>query len=267
MNSKLETITQLVSGHMKAEVREGLRRRKREIEENLNDDAGEEIVKKIFKKKFEEIETRDSYEGVYEESFWDSWPKKMLPEKPEHWIDKDRLRKVARELNYRSWKMDALMRWLEEGADLGIERKESRMPTRGPNSKTAYQYGVRVIDAIREWVELGIAAGPFTEQEIMEMVEGGMEGIKIAPMSVTIKDNGKARICMNLSFPHTRQDEEIKEGVPASVNKGIDKRKFPAVMSTSRDIVDLLFKLGRGCSFAKIDWTSGRMEICRMGSQ
>ena len=62
---------------------------------------------------------------------------------------------------------------------------------------------------------------------------------------------------MNLSYPHMRKDEEIKEGVPASVNKGIDSSKFPAKMATSRDIVDILFRLGRRTHFAKIDWTAG----------
>ena len=92
----------------------------------------------------------------------------------------DKLQQLARELNYDSWKLSALVKWLEEGAELGIEHKESRMATRGPNSKSAKQYGVRVTDSIREWVEMGIAAGPFTEKDVEKMVEEGMEEIKVA---------------------------------------------------------------------------------------
>ena len=112
-------------------------------------------------------------------------------------------------------------------------------------------------DSIRDWLESGIAAGPFTEKEVKLMVEKGMPEIKVTPLSVAIKDNGKARICMNLSFPYAANNEEVEPGVACSVNKGIDISEYPAKMASSQDIVERLFELGWGCCFSKIDWTSG----------
>ena len=169
----------------------------------MNSDAGEELVKKVFKKKFKEIEDRESYAGDFGDEFWRSWPRKEMPTKAEHWISKEKLLELAKMLNYNSWKLKALVKWLDEGAELGIEHKESRMPTKGPNSRSAEAYGDRVTDSIREWIDMEIAAGPFTEGEVREMVKGGMEEIKITPMSVTIKDNGKARICKESSHVGT----------------------------------------------------------------
>ena len=176
---------------MGAEAREALVRRRNELEESMNLDVGEELVKKTFTKKYNDIQSRPSYEGEFEESWWEPWPKKELPTRAEHWIIKNNLIKLAEELNYNSKKLRRLIKWLEEGASLGIKVKESRMPTRGRNSKSAYKYGDRVTDAMRDWVEQGIAGGPFTEEEVGRMTRGNMEDIKVSPMSVKLKDNGK----------------------------------------------------------------------------
>ena len=82
----------------------------------MNSDAGEELVKKVFKKKFKEIEDRESYAGDFGDEFWRSWPRKEMPTKAEHWISKEKLLGLAKMLNYNSWKLKALVKWLDEGA-------------------------------------------------------------------------------------------------------------------------------------------------------
>ena len=242
---------------MNEAVRLKLRKRKRELEENMNLDVGPPLTKKVFKKKYQEVETRESYEGTYEEEFWSNWPRKELPERGEHWLDREGIETLARELNYDSHLLRQVLSWFDRGAPLGVKKAEARMPTRGKNSKSSYLYGDRMTDAVRDWVESGIAAGPFTKKEVELMVEKGMPEIKVTPLSVAIKDNGKARICMNLSFPHLAKDEEVKQGEACSVNRGIDVSEFPAKMASSRDIVERLFELGWSACFSKIDWTSG----------
>ena len=56
-------------------------------------------------------------------------------------------------------------------------------------------------------VHSGIAAGPFTRQELEAE---GLKEIKINPIQVRLKPNGKARIILDLSSPHF--DEEQPPG-------------------------------------------------------
>ena len=58
-----------------------------------------------------------------------------------------------------------------------------------------------------------------------------------------MKPNGKARIILNLS-----------RGKPVSVNEGIDKMEFPAVMSSTTAWIRIMIRCGKGCRFAKCDW-------------
>ena len=59
---------------------------------------------------------------------------------------------------------------------------------------------------------------------------------------------------MDLSWPHLKE-KELKPGVPTSVNQGIPKRKYPAKMAGTNDILRRLAEVGRDdIEFTKIDW-------------
>ena len=128
---------------MNEAVRSKLRKRKRELEENMTLDVGPPLAKKVFKKKYQDVESRESYEGVFEEKFWEHWPRKELPEKGEHWLDKEGLETLAKELRYDSHQLRQVLGWFDRGAPLGVKKAEARMPTRGKNSKSAFLYGDR----------------------------------------------------------------------------------------------------------------------------
>merc|ERR1711923_669463 len=121
---------------------------------------------------------------------------------------------------------------------------------------SAYEYGERVTDAIAEWVHSGIAAGPLTRQELEAE---GLKEIKINPIQVRLKPNGKARIILDLSSPHF--DEEQPPGTPLSVNAGINKEEYPAKMSNTASMLEVLDQVGAPAEFSKIDWVSAYKHL------
>ena len=70
----------------------------------------------------------------------------------------------------------------------------------------------------------GLMCGPFDAEELEQL--GGVGAIKVSPLGVQLKPNGKARVLQDLSSPHL--EEPNLEGTTAtSFNSGIDKRRYP----------------------------------------
>ena len=75
----------------------------------------------------------------------------------------------------------------------------------------------------------------------------------INPITVKLKPNGKARVCINMSAPYKKDSDP--PGTPSSVNSGIDISKFPATMSTTQSFLHSLMLAGSPAEMAKLDWT------------
>ena len=199
---------------------------KRRIDQYWSVDTPEPPPPAVAKKLFKNLKTRESYEGVYEEEWWEDFIRYDLPASVEHWVNKEKLKKEAEDADYRSEKLDLVMDWLENGVSLGCNKASARMPTERPNMASSYEWGEMMTDTIQSWCAMGIAAGPYTRAEL----EARGWKIKINPMQVRVKPNGKLRIILDLSAPHLQEWEE-KLGLPGSVNSGINKDDFRLFVS------------------------------------
>ena len=209
-------------------------------------------------KKNTNIPTRKSYKGNFEDNFWNNFTRRQLVKKPESWISGEKLRGLAKRLNYQNQaKVDKVAETLRKGADLGCVGS-ARLGTSMRNSPSAYEYGERLLDALEDWLKDDLAAGPFTKAELSKVFEG--EEVKVNPMAVRLKPNGKARIIIDMSSPHLGK-VDLTDNTPSSVNSGIDKEKFPAKMAGTKDVVEVFYNHGVGCVFCKADWTAAYKHV------
>ena len=110
---------------------------------------------------------------------------------------------------------------------------------------------------MEDWLQQDLCAGSLTKEELLENFE--WEEVTINPISVRLKPNGKARLIVDMSSPHLK-DVDLTRNIPSSVNSGIDKKSWPASMSTTRD-VNLLDVKGVGAVFCKSDWMAAYKHI------
>ena len=198
------------------------------------------LPRKIFKPKHD-LPVLDSYKGPAPEGYWDFFPScSTYP--GTSWIDPNKLSSLAREHGVHGDRLALAMQDLTLGADIGC-RGSARNPTRSTNAPSAYEFGAQVSDAIADWLVLGLAYGPVKEEDLPFSV-------KINGIMCKEKPNGSVRIILNLSAP---------EGL--SVNDGINKLDFPAVMSSTWKFVKALNLGGRGIYMVKIDWSSAYKHI------
>lgn len=125
---------------------------------------------------------------------------------------------------------------LEVGADIGCVGR-FREPSHSKNAPSAFEYAAEVTESIASWTAKGLVRGPLEENEVPANAK--INGIMCRP-----KPNGSARVILNLSAPKGR-----------SVNEGIDKKRFPATMSSTKKWVTILGRAGRGAWMVKCDWT------------
>lgn len=62
------------------------------------------------------------------------------------------------------------------------------------------------------------------------------------------------RLIVDMSFPHIRGKVNPEGDVPLSCNSTIDMKAFPAKMSSTKDILQILLRHGPGVAFCKQDW-------------
>ena len=197
--------------------------------------------KKVWVAKYD-LPKLKSYEGNFSEAFWGKWPvntmKMMMP--PQSWVSWKELEMLARAQGYNDRKrLVRTVERLKRGADIGC-RGRGRIPTVGENSESAFEYGDRVTDALREWVESELVVGPLRREEIPA-------GVSVSPIMVRLKPNGKARIILNFSHPYDRKDvpeEFYQETDPGSVNAGIKGEEYPAKMSSIQKFLCSLVQAG-----------------------
>ena len=79
-----------------------------------------------------------------------------MPETHHSWIDKEQVKKEAREVGYESIKLNKMMRWLEHGVNIGVTKTEARIETdRGANMESAYKYGEEFTDTLQSgWARM-----------------------------------------------------------------------------------------------------------------
>ena len=112
---------------------------------------------------------------------------------------------------------------------------------------------MRVADALQGWIKDGLCYGPLEEHELP------WDDVTVIPITVKLKPNGKARICIDMSAPYI--DTKSGETVPSSVNSGIDTDEFPTSMSSTKSFCESLMKAGCPGEMCKIDWNQVRLGI------
>jgi hypothetical protein len=196
--------------------------------------------KKIFTPKHP-LPTLNSYNGAANQDFWKAfptnhkWPGKSL-------INADALELLGSSLGIIDDRFMLVLNDIRYGASIGC-RGEARLPTRSKNAPSAFEFGPQVTDAIADWVVKGFAHGPVRPRDLPA-------GAKVAGMMCRQKPNGSVRIIQNLSSPKSR-----------SVNDGINKAEFPAVMSSTTQFIMVLNIAGPGALMVKIDWSDAYKHI------
>lgn len=206
----------------------------------------EQIPARQFVPKYPELDQLDSYRGDLGEQYWSKWPVVQFTRVPASWIDGDEMVRLARELKHPDMaRVSRVASWLKQGADLGA-RGAGRLPAEGVNQESCYEHGFEMLDALRAWTESKTVIGPLRREE-------APPGLRISPMSVEIKPNGRARVIIDMSWPHL-DDPQLDSQDPISVNSSIRKEDYPAFMVTSQDVLELLFLAGWKCFLSKCDW-------------
>ena len=191
---------------------------------------------KIFHPKKVLPPVRD-YRAAASQDFWEVFPSnlKKVGTSP---VSATRLRSWANAIGCSNWdRLNRVCKNLENGANIGC-KDPFREPSFSSNASSAYESGQEVTDSVADWVEQGIAAGPFDPKD-------RPASAKVNGMMCRIKPNGSARIILNLSAPKG-----------ASVNEGITAQEFPATMSSTTKWLEVLDRAGRRCNMAKVDWAA-----------
>jgi hypothetical protein len=195
---------------------------------------------KVFKPKHG-LPALADYRGKAPPGYWEKFPKcGKYPGKS--WIDPVKLMLLAKEHGVQGERLDKAMQDLRHGADIGC-KGAARGPTRSTNAPSAYEFGPQVSDAIADWVVKGLAYGPVKEEDLPR-------DVKVNGIMCKEKPNGSVRIINNLSSPAGK-----------SVNDGIDKADFPAVMSSTPKFVKAINVEGKDGYIMKIDWESAYKHI------
>ena len=214
-------------------------------------------LKAVFKPKYG-LPLLDSYRGVFKAGYWAKWTTRKFTKRSrdKSWVSASELRSLASRAGLRDHDLvDRVCNRLENGANTGVEGR-GRLPTIVPNSSTVYDNGYAVSDALQEGVEDGYLTGPYSKEEVVELVG---PDFTVNPLGCRPKPNGKQRIIVDASAPHDR-DECVPGWIwnpelPGSCNSTIDVAKFRARMSSVRKFITTLYRVGRGALVCKIDQT------------
>ena len=211
---------------------------------------------KPFKQKNPELGILNSYEGKFPDSYWAKWTRLELSEKATSWVNPELLREEAEAVGIDQHWIDTNCQRLIMGADIGC-RGQGRAPTRGKNSPTAAQEGVRLADSLQTWVKTGIVAGPFREEELP------WDDFTTSPLLCRRKPDNSVRVILDMSAPHVkdRPGKPVSQEEPRSVNDGINKKLFPTKMSSTLLVLDSVHKVGVPLEAIKVDWASAYKHL------
>jgi hypothetical protein len=196
---------------------------------------------KIFKPKYQ-LPLIEDYKAEAPAEFWEIFPDRE-PGAGHSLVSEQKLREAQMEAKLEAGPVfEAVCRDIREGADIGC-RGQFREQSGSSNAPSAFEYAAQVTDSIAAWVDKGFVFGPLNKDQLPP-------GAKVNGIMCRPKPNGSARVILNLSAPKGR-----------SVNEGIDKREFPATMSSTGKWIAVLNKAGRGAWMAKCDWAEAYKHL------
>ena len=180
------------------------------------------------------------------DNFWDQFPSLSWEDgqKIRSNINHKKLLELGLHYDYpRRGCLRAAVADIRDGASIGL-RDDSRIASRSTNAPSAIEHGDRVTDALAAWVEDGLAIGPYKNEDIPFVV------YRISGLMTKEKPNGSVRIIVNLS-----------KGDPISVNEGIECPELDTLMSSTTEWIRILWKIGKGGRFCKLDWSSAYKQM------
>ena len=134
------------------------------FEEAARAGAVPEVKQKVFKPKFPEIPVLEDYKAGGDQEFWSKFPANMS-EKIAPEFNAEALSRMVDRLGCSDRaRVDRVLTYLREGADIGC-RGEFRCSTNSRNASSAYESGKEVTDAIAGWIADKYAYGPVAEEE------------------------------------------------------------------------------------------------------
>ena len=202
----------------------------------------EEPEMKKFKPKNPEIPKLGNYKTKAPEWYWDLFPQNEA-DRAQSKINPDKLREMALDCGYKNVKhLDKIVDNIRNGAKIGCHGA-CRNPTTAKNTAGCYADGYKISDAVASWIKKGFVKGPIPMKEVPKEA-------KFSALMTRPKPNGSCRIILNLSAPKKK-----------SVNDGIDKKEYPAKMSSTTEWLRVLKKAGRGCYILKVDWSDAYKHI------
>ena len=68
-----------------------------------------------------------------------------------------------------------------------------------------------------------------------------------------MKGISAGRLIVDMSYPHIKGTDPNGQ-VPLSCNAGIRMKDYPALMTSTKEIVEILLRHGPGVTFCKQDW-------------
>lgn len=210
------------------------------MQDVLNQGRPGETSKKTFQPKVD-LPILNSYRFGASKDFWSVFPKHLrFPGKS--LIDPDALQRLLVQYEVRSDLIEPVLNDLRYGASLGCKGKFREAST-STNAPSSLEFGRETTDAIAAWVKSGFVYGPVDKSEVPA-------GAKVNGIMCKLKPNGSVRVINNLSSPRGM-----------SVNDGIDKKDFPAPMSSTTRWLRVLFRAGRFCYIFKCDWADAYKHL------
>ena len=187
--------------------------------------------------KNKEIPLLQNYSTTPEETFWEKFPVRKLPDSPSTRVNVRNFAKLLKEHEHKftesEWKRaQRTIMDLRTGADSYQLSSLPALATK--NSTSTYTHGAFLTDKIATWIVEKVVCGPFDNPP--------MPGFRANPL-VAIARNGKIRPVINMSGPKGK-----------SFNDNLDKYKIEKVrMCTAKKFSYSIKEAGKGALFSKFD--------------
>ena len=110
------------------------------------------------------------------------------------------------------------------------------------------------MDAIAHWIKLGLLCGPLERDELPEH-------IRVSPVGEADKPDGRARVTVDMSWPHLENPDIWSTTVPCSPNASVDQTQYNTEMVTSHDVLKALHREGSEGYISKADWADAYKHI------
>ena len=168
------------------------------MEKALNLSRPGNVKQKEFKPK-NNLPRLHNYSVDPPQSYWDKWNKLSFSDASfSSWLNPTELVKVAVETGYNDMShVKFVSNYLTHGAKIGCEG-EGRWPTVGQNDPSVSDNSWEIADEIQTWINMGICVGPLTREDLP------FRDYSVSPLTTRLKPNGRVRLILDLSYPHTR---------------------------------------------------------------